>query len=253
MRKPLKIVIALVVIAAIIGVLWTYHVNNLYEQSFSSQYRYQVDIDLEGGSSVNNLTLYAPLPTNKEKNDAVGTMENSTGPEDWELSIIDTEYGKMLKISLERLESARLSTPLPHEPGEGAKTPSAQNRTVQLNRVTKTVDLKEEINTANPKGSEPLLWPKYNLTSTECPFPHPDNGLKCYEYQSAVYIDYESGLESEPDARMVITTTFEGTNTWWIYGWTGNEYRDRVYLVSEGEKGWLTANGELIIGQGNYR
>lgn len=249
MRRALKIVIALVTVAAVFGVLWTYHVNDLYEQSFSSQYRYQVDIDLEDGSSVNNLKLYVPLPSCNEES-IKEDFKNTTGPEDWELSTVDTEHGKMLKISAERIDAAYRSTPLPREPGEEPTEPinPNPNRTIQLNRVTKTIDSDEEINTANPQGNEPLLRPKYNLTTTECPFPHPDNGLKCYEYQSAVYIDYESDYD-----RPVISITFEGTNTWWIYGWTGNEFRDRVYLTAGEEKGWLIADGELITGQGDYR
>ncbi len=88
------------VIAAIIGILWTYHTNSLYEQSFTAQYRYQVDVDLETGSSINNLTLYVTLPFDEGKvGDGRNILENVTGPEDWKLSTVDTKNGKMLKIS----------------------------------------------------------------------------------------------------------------------------------------------------------
>ncbi|MFP4559385.1 MAG: hypothetical protein ACLFO6_07810 [Archaeoglobaceae archaeon] len=248
MRRPLKIVIGLVVIVAIVGALWIYHTNSLYEQSFTAEYRYRVNVDLETGSSINNVTIHVPIPS-----DGRDVPEDLTGPDDWDLSIVDTEHGRMLKISADRIETHR-STPSPlepgEEPGEELQAPADEVQAIQLNRITQTITTNKEINTADPQRSEPLLHPKYNLTTTECWFPHgEEQRLKCYKYRSAGFVYYES----DSDVSLTISITFEGTNSWWIYGWTGNEYRDRIYLTSEGEKGWLNPEGQLVIGWGTYR
>ncbi len=246
MRKSLKIVIGMVVIAAVIGIAWT-HTNDLYERSFTAEYRYQVDADLDSGAGINNVTLYVPLPRDGRNI----SIENISGPRDWELSTVEIIHGRMLEISAERIEPAHRSTLSPLEPGEEPRNGSP-HQTPQLNRITGTIASNKEINTVSPQGNEPLLQPKYDLTTTECRFPHgEDQQLNCYEYRSMVFLNY--GSESNIPDVLTVSVSFEGSNSWWIYGWNGNEYRDRVYLTVEGEKGWLDAEGKLATGWGSYR
>ncbi|MFO7967309.1 MAG: hypothetical protein R6U44_06900 [Archaeoglobaceae archaeon] len=253
MRKLFRIVIGLVVIVAVIGTLWMYHTNNLYEQSFTAEYRYQVDMDPGSGSGLNNVTLYVPLPS---ENGAGISLEDINRPDDWEVSTVDTVHGEMLEISAERIETANRSNSSPLRPGEEPQTPGPQDRTLRLNRITETIISNKEINTANPHGNEPVLNPKYDLTRTECSFPHGgDQPLKCYQYRSAMFINYgsESNGSNVSDAGLNVSVTFEGSNSWWIYGWNGNEYRDRIYFTVEGDEGWFESEGQLIAGQGSYR
>jgi len=42
-----------------------------------------------------------------------------------------------------------------------------------------------------------------------------------------------------------------GENSWWVYGWSGNAYRDRLDIRLIGEKhGGYDASGNLVIGGG---
>ena len=40
----------------------------------------------------------------------------------------------------------------------------------------------------------------------------------------------------------------------WVYGWSGNEYRDWVGVALKGaQDGWCAASGGLVAGAGRYR
>ncbi|NOQ32799.1 MAG: hypothetical protein GQ567_01170 [Methanosarcinales archaeon] len=40
----------------------------------------------------------------------------------------------------------------------------------------------------------------------------------------------------------------------WVYGWSGNEYRDWVGVTLTGaQDGWCAGSGNLVAGAGSYR
>ncbi|MCQ1536936.1 hypothetical protein FTO70_14890 [Methanosarcina sp. KYL-1] len=93
------IVLFLIVLG--IGAL-NYHTNKLYEESFSSSYEY--DITLETDSELRNVTLYLPLPLYEGEsaigNELTGRISQETRGGD--LSIEDTEHGKMLSLRTDK-------------------------------------------------------------------------------------------------------------------------------------------------------
>jgi len=44
-----------------------------------------------------------------------------------------------------------------------------------------------------------------------------------------------------------------GETGWWVYGWSGNKYRDHVGVTLTGaQDGWCAASGNLVAGEGRY-
>jgi len=235
MKKITKFGIGIIITVVVLASLWMYHTHELYEKSHRSEYEYEIII--ESNSILHNITLFVPLPV-LEGGSRVGDeimTGNTSKPDDWNFSIVETEHGKMLKISAEKIAP---KPPLP-VPGEGTDW------------ILVKLQADEEINTKNSIGNEPLLSPKYNLTSSDCEFPYPEGRTlpNCYEYESRIYADYVTSS----DAKVSIYVEIEGRNSWWVYGWSGNNYRDQIEITFIGEQhGWYVALGKLVIGEGRY-
>jgi hypothetical protein len=237
MRKITKFgIVIIVVIGALAGPgLGIYHAHRLYEESYMSGYYYRVEIyrvEIDTDSVLHNVTLYLPLPVLGE---SLGIGDeiiagNASKPDDWDCSIIETEHGKMLKITAEKIAPELI-----------------------LNEINVQLPVDHEINTKDPIGNEPLLLPMYNVTKITCDFPFPneqDAQVNCYSYESRVYVDYESSPDAEVSIYIDIDLT--GRNDWWVYGWSGNNYRNKVNLTSSGRHGWCVALGKLVEGEGRY-
>jgi len=104
------------------------------------------------------------------------------------------------------------------------------------------------INTRDPFGTEPLLYPKENLHETICDNPVTETA-RCFTCTSPVYIDYRS---AEP-ADIEISVSLYAGNEWWEPGWSGNSYTDRIIAtLQDDEKGWVKAEGTIVTGNGRY-
>jgi hypothetical protein len=88
------------------------------------------------------------------------------------------------------------------------------------------------------------------LTRSTCELPYPESWAPdCYEYESRIYAHYTTS----PNAKLSLYIELEGRNNWWVYGWSGNEYRDNVHIALSGEsQGWHAAFGQLVEGEGRY-
>jgi len=106
----------------------------------------------------------------------------------------------------------------------------------------------DTIETRDPFGAEPLLEPKENLRETGCTTPVPKTA-RCFAYTSPVYIDYRSAGPSDIE----ISVSVHASNEWWELGWSSNSYTDRIFVSPMGgRKGWVTAEGNLMTGNGRY-
>ncbi len=104
------------------------------------------------------------------------------------------------------------------------------------------------ITTRDPFGVEPLLEPKVDLHETGCGVPVTKTA-RCFAYTSPVFIGYNS---SEP-ADIEVSVSLHASNEWWELGWSSNSYTDRITINSaQGKKGWMTAEGVLMTGNGRY-
>jgi hypothetical protein len=245
------------------------------EQSAESTYEYRVTLSTD--QSLENATVYVPMPTadgdtelaaqfvqnvRYERNvPALRDYEPDPAPVNFTYERVETEHGPMIAISADRIEVSRVYYRVvengtmgwrerispdeydPTDPAMGVRDDGSFTFTVTLRS-------EERIETANPVGTAPTLTPQYNRTAVACRFGTDTERHRCYEYDSRVYAAYDT----TPNATVYVSTELSGRNEWFSGGWTGNEYRDRtsVELLGPG-RGWYVASGELEVGSGNYR
>jgi len=260
MRKITKFGIIIIVVVVVVAGLWMYHTHGLYENTYSSEYDYRVTIGTD--SVLHNITLYLPLPVLEDKSKVGDEIiaGNALKVDGWDCSIVETEYGKMLKIRAKRMAPKFHTPPTPIEPGEEPNEPpqgkisgtfSKETPVLMPKELSARVHVDQDVNTKNTIGNEPLLSPKYNLTRStyEIPYPEGRTPPNYYEYESRIYADYTAAA----NAIVPIYIEAEGRNSWWVYGWSGNNYRDRIELTFTGEQhGWYVASGKLVEGEGRY-
>jgi len=225
--KIIAIIIVIILAAtAVVGGLY-YYTRRLKEDSYTSEYNFEVSFDTT--TVQENLIVYTPIPTKNGSPFLTESefLEEADIPEGWTCEYIDTEHGVMLKIQIERLEVD------------------------QYDEIYLRVVSESSIDTKNAVDNEPILYPVYNLTEDEYDSePYPDRykeQMKYYVYESYVYVE---NLTEDSELNVYIHQT--GTNEWWVFGWTGNEYRNRLNTSSLTSDGWHEVETDLIQGWGNY-
>jgi len=264
--SPLKSVIAVVIptvvfivlVGMLIGaiILFLYSSGGIYGDS-SVMSRYNFRIALNTDSKLENLTFYLPLPVfmNESKISDKAIIQNTEYSEGWDLSMIETEHGTMLKLTAIELET-ELHQPIELEPPgfdqiEDIPTGDVHSFTRGAIEVYVSMEADHEIYTRNATVNEPLLSPKYNITHSDYNAPYPPSGIppNTWSYDSFIYADYTAS----PDANVEICVSMEGHNEWWAGGWIFNEYRDRLCTTFTGERhGWISVTGRLVEGEGRY-
>ncbi|WP_456369140.1 hypothetical protein [Geoglobus sp.] len=194
---------------------------------------------------VENVTLIVPFPF---RNGTPMNVSLLSLPEGWNASLIETDYGTMLLLRADGLETWRMEkVPVPVEPGsrETPEIPEEKRPASYEFRIRLEPD--REVNTLDPLGGEYLLQPKLDLREVEC---GDDARLyrfaRCYSYLAPVY------FSSEPFVDAGVVVWLGGDNWWFTYGWTGNEFDDSLFASFE-KPGWKFANGSLKAGYGVYR
>ena len=222
------------------------------EKSFTHSIDYSVSItfgEVQGDvvkppevDEVENVTVIVPLSVLDEP---IG-LENLSVPDGWKAEIVETPYGKMLKLSGEEVRTWIMSQmPVQAKPGSNV-TPTMAKRAARY-AFELRLKLDREVNTLNPLNGEYILKPKFNLKEVACPedyIKHYRN-VKCYNYTTLIFYD------SDPMLNASVVVWLEGRNNWFQMGWTGNEFDDRIfaYLTS---RGWHNVTGKLETGQGVY-
>ncbi|NOQ32796.1 MAG: hypothetical protein GQ567_01155 [Methanosarcinales archaeon] len=252
MRTLTKLGIGMLAVIVLLSCAWMYHTHSLYEETYRSEYRYEVTVRTD--SVLHNVTFYVPLPVSEEES-KIGSeiiAKNASIPAGWDCEIVETEHGNMLKIHAEGITPDRNTPPVPLPEDEcGPDAIPCLDQIYTPEWVSAMVHADREINTKNPAGNEPMLSPKYNLVRSVYRMPHPEDWTPpaCYEYESCIYANYTAS----PDAEVLIHAELTGANSWWVYGWSGNEYMDRVGVMLTGaQDGWCAASGNLVAGEGRY-
>ena len=245
------------------------------EQSSESTYEYRVTLSTD--RSLENATVYVPMPTDDGDTELAAQFLQSVRyerdvpalrgydpdptPVNFTYERVETEHGPMIAISADRIDVSRVYYRVvenetmgwrerispdeydPTDPAMGVRDDGSFTFTVTLRS-------EERIETADPLGTAPILTPQYDRTAVECRFGTDAERHRCYEYGSRVYATYDT----TPNATVYVSTELSGRNEWFSGGWTGNEYRDRtsVELLGPG-RGWYVTSGELEVGRGNYR
>jgi len=220
------------------------------DSSVNSAYDFRIVINTD--SKLEDLTFYTPLPlfNNESKlgeQAIIQTMESSEG---WNLSMIETEHGTMLKFTANELvpESNQV---VELDPSDDSPTGEVHSFTRGTIEVSVSMASDNIIDTRNATENEPLLYPKYNITVSDFEEPYPSSMTppKTQKYESFIYANYSASS----DANVEICVTLNGMNEWWVGGWTYNSYRDSICTTVTGEKhGWIPVTGEFVEGEGRY-
>jgi hypothetical protein len=263
----------LVVFALVVGGLYALGQQRV-EQNAEGTYEYRVTLSTD--RTIEDATFYVPVPRSNGESEigerfveevrysrsvpAIEGYDRDPEPVNFTYELVETEHGRMLAISADRIEVSRVYYRVVEnetmgwaeriDPGE--YDPSDPNMGVRDDgsfSFDVTVVADDSVETADPFGTEPLLDPRYNLTEVECTF-GAGARQECYEYDSQVYAAYDA----PENATVYVGTELDGRNEWFSGGWTGNEYRQRIRteLLGPGT-GWYLAEGELEIGSGRYR
>ena len=112
MRTRYEIIVLLLIISAVLlSTWWQDQKQRMYDRSLRSSYDY--DVVLTTDSTLNNVTLYIPLPVINDTSyvgmDIIEQHFNNHDPS-WEYSIVDTEHGLMLSMKNKKARSIDLST-----------------------------------------------------------------------------------------------------------------------------------------------
>lgn len=253
MEKLLKIALGIMLFIVVIIGVFLYEFTRYDESSLSSHYGFTISLTTD--SKLENPTFYVPIPAlgNEITMANMAIDENARISDGWNLSIIETKYGKMLKISAKEFvpevkKMVELQQPVPGQTGD---IPTGNSFSFIRGDKYLSVSMVADhvIDTKNATKNEPLLSQKFNLTPSS--YNYPSNGIppKTQKYDSVIYADYESS----PNATVEVLVSVDGRNEWFAGGWTSNTYRESLGTIFKGEKhGWIPVSGELVEGEGRY-
>lgn len=260
------LVVAIVVLVGALAVGLSLYSDHLYRTSYDSHYSYQVSF--ASNQSLDDVTIYAPIPVDDGEVRVVGTNVTTsswdeTTPADApavNATIVQTEHGPMLALTTESFPVESHYYRFVEENGEGRRVEISESEyepgnpemvayTERSVRVEVMVEADHSIDTRSPTGTEPLLSPEFVRTPTACDDPYFDT-QQCYDVQSRALLTYDAPTET----RTSLWVELEGRNEWWIFGWNGNYYTERYIDEYHGSQdGWVTLDGTLETGWGNYR
>jgi len=262
-----------VVVALVAGGLW-FWASAMYEESYTSSYEYRLDAQTNG--TLHNVTLYLPVPVEDGESE-IGDLfverevyedTDAEEAEPWNYSLVPTERGLMLEVSADRIvgrdriilrefdDQGHLTGMREIEEGEIPENTTNTDiirRPTQYRRIA-GVESDESIDTQSPLDDEPMLSPKENVSEVDCGVVgreyYYSTGERCYAYTSYVYADYDAPSETQ----VSFSVELEGSNSWWIGGWSSNWYTDTVRFTLDGEgDGWTPTRGTYTEEAGRYR
>lgn len=251
----------------------------------------EYSVRISSDTTLENLTLLIPLPSVNGTSTIGEGLAYGSGygvPEGWNLSLERLNGSQFLKIADAEFVPERAAYPVPigEDPGENESRLQGKStiRTIPLATTSVIMNTRNgsayavrigpgvnttaaacelpilrpvefgvremvaaTINTRDPFGMEPLLEPKEDLRETGCGTPVTKTA-RCFAYTSPVYIDYRSDGPSDIE----ISVSVHASNEWWELGWSSNSYTDRIFVSPPDGKGWVTADGSLLIGNGRY-
>ena len=233
MDKIIKVSLGLLLVILIVSVsVFSYqaYVEKVYRESLSGTYSYTCTITTD--SPLSNVTLFIPVPADLSGNSPVvagfSTRDIAGIPDDWEVTLYDTGKATMVKITTPAISS-----------GAGPAT------------IWMAADLASDtvIDTLDPFTNSALFRPAGEIRQIPCAPDRIQGSPLCYHYVTSLYADYDAA----PGARVTISSTVAGRNTWYIFEPGSNEYETAVSLQMSGaQHGWSTMSGTLADHIGMY-
>jgi|GEM_PF-2154231 len=228
MSKKLKIVLVCLLVFSVVFVSVGIRYREELRETFWDwlcgpwENHYELYIGIGSKYNLSNITLYLPVPM--LHGNVWSKISEIEIDENWRTEVINTSYGKMLKLTANITEWDSL---------EIEEYPS------------------KEIITNNPVGNSLTLYPRFNesYVGIERPGVLPETrAYKAYKYGSYIYAKYNTSSENE----VSIWIRFHGgksranplgiTSVWYGYG-----YEEKITCTITGSgKGWYNVTGRLL-------
>lgn len=208
-------------------------VERAYSASLNSTLNYSIEIS--STTQLENPTFFVPLPTDLRGTSpilvAIGSGNVTGTPTLWNYALYGIDNVSMLKIWADVIP------------------PPVAGTDVIMYIVDATAFADTALDNTQPNLNSYALNPKNNVTELPCSEVTEASGNpRCYKYQSVIYASYRAN----PDARVTISLTLSGTNTWAIFRDYRNGYSDSLSIEIQGSgKGWYAEEGVLITGVGD--
>ncbi len=254
---PRNILIIVLVLAVVAFFAWTFYPFDQVARQ-SERHTYSYSIDLLHDTTMENVTLFIPVPERDHTPLFMESLLNGTAygvPPDWNLTLVQVNGTPMLAIRADRMVPVYNGYPIRIEPGVSvlpttlvpgreysADTPILQPVSIGVMETVTT-----EIETRTPIGNEPVFFPGGEFTPGLVSIPT-GNGLM-YDHPVPVYIRYTSGSPVSISLRFSV----QGSNMIWNGGWQSNQYSDTVTLeIANNTQGWVMEEGRLSTAAGVY-
>lgn len=257
MRRALRYVLVAVLVVAVVAVgafaALLYDFTRVEPDSVEYTYRYEVAVQPD--QRLDDVTLYVPLPVENASSpvgEAIAANATVEGSGAWTTHVADTQYGPMLAIEAAtlppRYETRPAPQPLPED--ETTVTPTPGENVTVLRAYELAVELPADapIDTRSPVGVEPTFKPRTSATEVDCTVAATDATV-CREVGSRLY----AGFDAPENATTTVLVRYEGWNTWFAGGWTGNSFEQQFHVAVEGPAdGWQAVTVAERVGFGRY-
>lgn len=230
-RQWIRIGTAALVLIVVVGVA---AYLALPSEPVESSYGYSVS--LSTNATLEAVTLLLPIQVTDGNGAVVRavTQGRAETPAAWDVTVVDTEFGPMLRIRAAVVPAER----------------QPDGRTYSTYGISLSVPSSAEIDTKDPFDDEPLLRPRIDQRPRPCPnqaVPEPEE--TCYSYESRAFVNYTAPAGAEVGVYIVAG----GMNDLTGAGRQINRYYDRVTVFLDGpQSGWREAEGFSSTHVGTY-
>jgi hypothetical protein len=255
--KPRNILIIALIL--IVATIFVWNICLFYQITGQSErHDYTYSIDLSYSTTIDNVTLFLPVPELNNTPFFIDSILNGTAygvSPDWDITIVRENGTPMLAIRAARMIPEYHGYPIPIEPGVSVLPTTLRpgheysSDTPVLMPVSIAVMEKStlEIETRSPIGHEPVFFPDGGFTPG-LGIPPTYNG-PAYDHQVPVYISYSS----DRPVSIMLRVRVQGANSIWKGGWQSNTYSDTVVVeIANDTQGWLPGEGRLLTAGGVY-
>ena len=227
-------------------------------QPDSVEHTYRYELVVEPSATLTDVTLYLPVPVENGTSpvaDAVVAGDANVaveGDPPWNASVVDTEFGPMLALTVAELSPRYVERPPPQSlPDDPDATPPPTGTPVtrlDAYRVSVELPAADPVDTAAPLDAEPTLRPRIGATESPCATPTTEDAV-CRSFETRAYLRYDAPA----NASTTVVVSYEGENTWFAGGWTGNSFTQRTGVVAVGSgDGWVALPVTETTGAGRY-
>jgi len=248
-----KLVILAFILVAVIFFTWiAWQFDQSTHQSEGHHYYYTIDLSYT--STIENVTLFLPVPELNSTPVLITSLLNGTAygiSPDWNLSVVRENGTPMLAIRAARMVPEYHGLAIAIEPGTSvlpttrvpgheysSDTPILMPVTIAVMETSGSV-----IDTRTPFGQEPLFFPDGTFTPGSCDMP--GCGVM-YGHTVPVYISYAS----EQPVVISLHVSVQGSNSIWRGGWRSNSYADSVLIeAGNGTPGMDRRGRETLHGR----